>query len=62
MRDQVYQWLMTNARGVFLALVIVLVTVVLSILAFSGLVLLTDGTFYVDVNGVKVELHRNIRK
>jgi hypothetical protein len=46
MRDQVYQWLMANARGVFLCAGYRFnVIVVLSILAFTGLVLLTDGTF-----------------
>ncbi len=62
MRDQVYQWLMANARGVFFAAIIMVVIVVVSILVFTGLVLIADGSFYFDGKESKVTLHRNIHK
>jgi len=61
MRDQVYQWLMANARSVFFAAIVVVIIVVSSILAFTGLVLITDGYFYFDGKESKVLLHRNTK-
>ena len=59
MRDQVYQWLMANARSVFFAAIFMIIIVVSSILAFTGIVLLSDGYFYFDGKQSKVILHRH---